>query len=169
VLAIPLTLQRALRFDPPLPAHRRLALQRAVYGEVVKAASSFERIAWPQPFAAVTENGVVYEPQPRKPLAAVFAGAAAAGREPRDALRSAGVEAQPRRCVSVDWTRERFTRGSCLIFGPGDLLEWGGGLRNRTGVPFAGAEASALPSYLEGAIRAGERVAAETTSLDTGG
>jgi monoamine oxidase len=37
ILAIPLPLPRRLRFDPPLLEHRRLALERARYGEVVKA------------------------------------------------------------------------------------------------------------------------------------
>jgi len=46
VLALPLTLQRGLRFEPPLPAHRRLALARARYGDVVKAALAFDEPFW---------------------------------------------------------------------------------------------------------------------------
>ena len=43
ILAIPLPLQRRLRFDPPLLEHRRLALERGRYGEVVKAALPYDR------------------------------------------------------------------------------------------------------------------------------
>jgi monoamine oxidase len=62
----------------------------------------------------------------------------------------------------VDWAAERFSRGSYLIFGPGDLTTWGRRLAEPHGrVHFAGSEASDLPSYAEGAVRAGERAADE--------
>jgi monoamine oxidase len=62
----------------------------------------------------------------------------------------------------VDWAHEPWSRGSYLIFGPGDLTTWGHRLAEPHGrLHFAGSEASALPSYVEGAVRAGERAAAE--------
>jgi monoamine oxidase len=62
----------------------------------------------------------------------------------------------------VDWAAEPFSRGSYLIFGPGDLTTWGRRLAEPHGrVHFAGSEASDLPSYAEGAVRAGERAADE--------
>ena len=63
---------------------------------------------------------------------------------------------------AVAWTLEPETRGSYLIFGPGDLLDWGRRLAEPHGrIHFAGSEASVLPSYMEGAVRAGERAAEE--------
>jgi monoamine oxidase len=155
VLAIPLTLQRALRFEPPLPDHCRVALERARYGRVVKAAAAFAeqyRAEGDPPLSELTGEGLVYEPDDSRRLIGLFAGSGAAGR-----ARPPGP--------AVDWSREPFSRGSYLIFGPGDLLAWGRGLAEPYGrLHFAGAEASTLPSYLEGAVRAGERAAAEVAA-----
>jgi monoamine oxidase len=157
VVAVPLTVQRELRFDPLLPAHRQLALGRARYGEAVKAGFLFDEPHWDEGFSALTERGVVYEALPGRPVLALFAGSAAARAPVLEA-----VERPPRAHVSVEWGAERFTRGSYLIFGPGDLTEWGVRLREPHGrVHFGGAETSTLPSYMEGAVRAAERVARE--------
>jgi monoamine oxidase len=156
VLAIPLTLQRTLRFGPPLAEHRRLALGRARYGLVVKAAAVFAepfRAEGDPPLSALTGEGLVYEPDDSRRLIGLFAGSDAAGR-----VCPPGP--------AVDWSREPFSRGSYLIFGPGDLLAWGRRLAEQHGrLHFAGAEASTLPSYLEGAVRAGERAAVEVATF----
>jgi monoamine oxidase len=153
ILAIPLPLQRRLRFDPPLPEPRRLALERARYGDVVKAALPYDQ----QRAADLPElsaAGFVYQPDPGVPLLALFAAAGAA-----QLARS--IES----LAAVDWTREAFSRGSYLIFGPGDLTTWGRRLIEPQGrLHFAGSEASSLPSYMEGAVRAGERAADEVLS-----
>jgi len=53
-------------------------------------------------------------------------------------------------------------RRSYLIFAPGELDGWGRRLGEPDGrVHYAGAETSALPSFMEGAAQAGERAAAE--------
>ena len=58
-------------------------------------------------------------------------------------------------------TRVPYPR-SYLIFGPGELRGWGARVGDPAGpIHFAGAEASDLPSFMEGAVRAGERAAAE--------
>ena len=148
VVAVPLTVQRELRFDPEPPEHRRTALAQARYGDAVKAAlvdTGEERLPH------VSEEGVLYRPDPRVPLLALFAGAGAAERaRRREAL------------AKVDWTRDPFSRGSYLILGPGHLTTWGRRLAEPHGrIHFAGAEASELPSYMEGAVRAGRRAADE--------
>ena len=54
---------------------------------------------------------------------------------------------------------------SYLILAPGQLTGWGDRLSARQGrVHLAGAEASELPSFMEGAVRAGERAAAEVAA-----
>lgn len=172
VVALPLTLQRDLRFDPPPAAHRRLALERACYGEVVKAALLFDEPFWQagDGSVAVTELGLVYEPHPGQPLLGFFAGSTAGRSLARlvphereaELVTRIGTSVRPRAVASVAWGRERFSRGSYLIFGPGDLTSWGRRLAEPQGrVHFAGAEASTLPSYMEGAIRAAERVSVE--------
>jgi monoamine oxidase len=63
ILAIPLPLQRRLRFDPPLPEHRRLALERARYGEVVKAALPYDRRLIGR-LPELSAAGLLYQPDP---------------------------------------------------------------------------------------------------------
>jgi monoamine oxidase len=84
----------------------------------------------------------------------------AAGRRRADAAVADAV----RRCfgaVVARITRVAYPR-SYLIFVPGELRGWGARLADPAGpVHFAGAETSELPSFMEGAVRAGERAATE--------
>lgn len=136
ILGVPLTTQRALRFDPPLPPHRRIALEKARYGDVVKAGLAYETPP-PRERPELTCAGLVYEPDPDLPLVAVFAGAAAARRLERLAPRERDAElvrlggGAPRALASVSWGSEPFARGSYLVFGPGDLTGWGHRLAER--------------------------------------
>ena len=60
------------------------------------------------------------------------------------------------------WSSEPWSRGTYLILGPGHLTTWWRRLADPLGkIHFAGAERSTLPSYMEGAVRAGEDAAAE--------
>jgi monoamine oxidase len=157
VLALPLTLQRLIRFAPPLQAHRQTALAEAGYGDAVKAGYAFDELP-ERELPELTADGVLYRPDPAVPLLALFAGAGAA----RRASSFAFPEGRPRAAAAIDWTAEPFTRGSYLIFGPGQLTSWGRRLAEPQGrLHFAGAEASDLPSFMEGAVRAGERAADE--------
>ena len=173
VLALPLTMLNEVEIGPPLPEHRRLAGDRARYGAVVKA---LVRTRGPVPPGSVlTEEAFVYPAEESDAGLIVYVAATPAkrlGTLPRDeqgaALARIASEAfeLPRGSVEprhhVVWADERYTRGSYLIFGPGDLLTWGRRLREPHGrIHFAGAETSTLPSYMEGAVRAGERAAGE--------
>lgn len=157
VLALPLTRQRLLRFDPPLPAHRRAALEQARYGDAVKVGFAFDELP-DRELPELSAAGVLYRPDPRLPLLALFAGARAA----RRAHQLAFAGTQPHSVAAVDWSADPFARGSYLILGPGQLTSWGRRLAEPHGrLHFAGSEASDLPSFMEGAVRAGERAAAE--------
>jgi monoamine oxidase len=157
VVAVPLTVQRDLRFDPSLPEHRERALSEARYGRVIKQAALFDGEARvPQP--EVSADGHFYAAAHDPRLLVRFAGASAAGRN----VYPAGTGARPVAQVGVDWSAEPWSQGSYLILGPGQLLSWGQRLGEPHGrVHFAGAERSTLKSYMEGAARAGEEVAAE--------
>lgn len=158
VIAVPLTAQRSIRFDPPLPAHRRQALAEARYGEVVKQAALFDQPP-SVPVPDVSADGHLYLSAHEPRLLIRFAGAAAARRQ----LSLEGLVGSPARGEArVEWSQEPWTGGSYLILGPGQLLAWGDRLGERHGrIHFAGAERSTLKSYMEGAARAGEDVAAE--------
>jgi monoamine oxidase len=165
VLAVPLTLQRTIRFQPPLPAYRALAVAEARYGNVVKQAA----LLGEPPMAslpALSEEGHVYVSAHEANLVVRFAGAGAA-RKDVDLARLLGVT--PKARAEADWTGETWTRGSYLILGPGHLLAWGTRLGEPHGrVHFGGAERSTLKSYMEGAARAGEEVAREVLSARAG-
>ena len=167
VLALPLTLQRELRFDPPLSPHRREALSRAHYGDAVKAGLAYDELP-AGPYPVLDERGVVHRPDPALPLLVFFSGsgparALAALDEEERRRRVAGLAGgEPSAFRSVAWRHERYARGSYVIFGPGDLTSWGYRLAEPFGrLHFAGSEASPLPSYMNGAVTAGERVARE--------
>jgi monoamine oxidase len=157
VVAVPLTLQRELRFDPPLPEHRQRALAEARYGSVVKEAALFDGEAR-VPHPEVSADGHFYAAAHDPRLLVRFAGAGATERD----VDLAGTGARPGAQAGVDWSAEPWTQGSYLILGRGNLLEWGQRLGEPHGrVHFAGAERSTLKSYMEGAVRAGEEVTAE--------
>jgi monoamine oxidase len=156
VLAIPLTLQARLEFRPPLPEERKSALAEARYGDVMKQGALFEDVTR---VPALSEKGHVYWSAHEPNLLVRFAGAGAAQRDV-DLEQLLGVA--PRAQAAADWSRERWTRGSYLILGPGHLLTWGTRLGEPHGrVHFGGAERSTLKSYMEGAARGGEEAALE--------
>jgi monoamine oxidase len=158
VLAVPLTVQRELRFDPPLPEYRRLALEEACYGTVVKQAALVDgsgRLELP----FLSEDGHIYRSAHEPNLVVRFGGADSATRE-FDFGRF--LNEPPKAEASADWSQERWTRGSYVILGPGHLTSWGVRLGEPHGrVHFGGVERSTLKSYMEGAARGGEEVAAE--------
>jgi len=165
VIAIPLTLQRELRFTPDLPEHRARALAEARYGEVVKEGALLAgtpRMSLP----ALSAEGHVYQSAHDANLVVRFAGAGAA-RKSVDLPQLLGEA--PNAHATVDWRGEPWTRGSYLILGPGQLLRWGQRLGEPHGrVHFGGAERSTLKSYMEGAARGGEEVAREVLAARGG-
>jgi monoamine oxidase len=165
VVAIPLTLQRRIRFSPPLPEPRVLALAEARYGEVVKEAALIDGPLG-TPLPALSGDGHMYRSAEDADLVVRFAGAGAA-RKDVDLARLLGVA--PSAHARVDWSGEAWTRGSYLILGPGQLLKWGNRLGEQHGrIHFGGAERSTLKSYMEGAARGGEEVAAEILAARAG-
>jgi monoamine oxidase len=60
------------------------------------------------------------------------------------------------------WTDDPFARGGYAYYRPGEMTRWQSIVRRREGaVHFAGDHASAWPSWMQGAIHAGHRVAGE--------
>jgi monoamine oxidase len=154
----------------PLHARARIAgLPRVPTGAYGVAAKSLIELAADlpdRPTAVLTDTALGYAYRRDERSLGSFVGSRAAAwllRAGRRAADAAVAEAV-RRAFGV--RVERITRvaysRSYLIFGPGDLRGWGAHLADPAGpVHFAGAEASELPSFMEGAVRAGERAAAE--------
>jgi monoamine oxidase len=162
VLAVPLTAQGGINFDPPLPELRQRALTEARYGAVVKEAALFGgEFSVPDP--EVSSDGHFYAAAHDPRLLIRFAGAGAA-EQGVDLATVAG--SSPAAQVAVDWSAEIWNRGSYLILGPGQLLAWGQRLGEPHGrIHFAGVERSTLKSYMEGAIRAAHEATAEILSV----
>ncbi len=75
--------------------------------------------------------------------------------------------ANPKAFYDTRWTNEPFTRGCPVaIAGPGTLLAYGNRVREAQGrIHFAGTETSTFwNGYMDGAVRSGERAAAEVLS-----
>ena len=173
VVAMPLTVQRSLRFEPELAPQRIEALARAGYGNVVKAALAYAATP-PGPYPIVRESGILYQLDHAPELVVFFAGSRP-GRQltalPEGKRRTriaALAGGDPSTVRAVAWSQEPFTLGSYLIFGPSELTTWGRHLAEPHGrIHFAGAEASPLPSYMNGAVIAGERAAREVLAALT--
>ena len=72
--------------------------------------------------------------------------------------------ANPTQYVENAWAEERFSRGDPVAgLGPGTLLDFGPALRAPVGrIHWAGTETSDYwVGYMDGAVRSGERAAAE--------
>jgi monoamine oxidase len=155
----------------PLHARARIAGLRPTppgrYGVAVKSLYVLaDDLPASAPAAVITDTviGYTYRHGPRS--LASFAGSTPAAwllRQPRQVGDRAVAEAirtcfgaRLRHVVRVAYPR------SYLIFAPGELDGWGAHLGHPQGpIHYAGAETSVLPSFMEGAVRAGERAAAE--------
>jgi monoamine oxidase len=159
VVAVPLHARAHVGGLEPAPTGR--------YGVAVKSLLVLhDDLPTDAPAAAVTDTpiGYAYRHGPR--TLGSFVGSTPAVwllRQPR-AIADRSVAEAVRTCFGVGLAqviRVPYPR-SYLIFAPGELAGWGRRLGEADGrVHYAGAETSDLPSFMEGAVRAGERAAAE--------
>jgi len=163
---------RARRAIVAVPLHARAridglpAVPTGSYGVAAKSLIELAEDLPAEPTAALTDTALGYAYRRDARSLGSFVGSTpaawllGAGRRSGDAAVAEAV----RRSFGVRVsriTRVAYPR-SYLIFGPGELRGWGARLADPAGpVHFAGAETSELPSFMEGAVRAGERAAAE--------
>ncbi|MFD6692567.1 flavin monoamine oxidase family protein [Micromonospora aurantiaca (nom. illeg.)] len=186
VVALAPTLAGRIRYDPPLPPLRDGLTQRMPMGVALKV-----HALYPEPFwradgrsgVSSTDTGPLTETvdnslpdAPGGVLTAFSYGAQARAlrRLSEDARRDALCEAlaaifgpaaaRPDDLVEYDWSADEWTRGCfCGVLPPGAWCAYGPELRTPVGrVHWAGTEtATRWSGYLEGAVTAGERAAAE--------
>ncbi|MEU7614171.1 FAD-dependent oxidoreductase [Micromonospora sp. NPDC049204] len=186
VVALPPALAGRIRYDPPLPVLRDGLTQRMPMGSALKVHAVYAEPFWRAdglsgvstssagPLTETVDNST-----PTSPLGVLtgfsYAGEAAAlrGMSParrRQCLLEAfasvvGPRAEePVDLVEYDWSADEWTRGCfCGALTPGTWQTYGPHLRAPVGrVHWAGTEtATRWTGYLEGAVRAGERAAAE--------
>jgi monoamine oxidase len=186
VVAVAPTLAGRIRYDPPLPALRDGLTQRMPMGGAMKVHAVYPEPFWRAeglsgvatssggPLTETVDNGTPGSPcgvltgfsygadaaalramsPPRRRRAVLDAFAAVVG--PR--------AADPVELVEYDWSADPWTRGCfCGALTPGAWRTYGPQLRPPVGrVHWAGTEtATRWAGYLEGAVLAGERAAAE--------
>lgn len=186
VVATPPGLCGALRFTPPLPFERALLLQRMPAGSVRKIALVYDEPFWRADGlsgvtlgigspVSLTIDGCGPTPPPGI-LNAILSGREAqqVGRLSADERRRVVLDALvprfgPRIAAPLEyheqgWAEEEWTRGCYMAhYPPGVLTSFGPALRPSFGrIHWAGTEtATRSNGFIDGAVRAGERAAAE--------
>ncbi len=187
IVAMPPALAGRIAYDPPLPAIRDGLAQRMAQGSVVKCMAIYPEPFWRadglsgQTTSADGPVSVTFDNSPPDGSPGVLL----AFLEGRAARRASGLPeagrrelvigclrrffgeraASPERYIDRAWANDEYSRGCYGGFmPPGAWVENGPALRAPVGpLHWAGAEtATVWNGYMEGAIRSGERAAAET-------
>jgi monoamine oxidase len=186
VVAIPKTLIARIAHEPVLPPAHDQYLQRQPMGSVVKVNAIYDRPFWRDAGLSGTVTSdtgpiqIVYDNSPPDGRPGVLVGfmegnhsraqfGASATARRRAALESLAryfgpAAASPSGYVDHVWARDTYTRGAYGSFNPpGVLTSLAPQVTEPVGVlHFAGADYSAeWPGYMDGAIRSGERAAAD--------
>ena len=188
VIAVPPPLVERIAFSPDLPAVRR-RLQRAMgMGGVIKCNAAYDHAFWRDRGGsgeAYAAHGLVRAVVDVSPaggpavLQAFLVGneARAASAMPSEARRAAVLAvlvrwfgpaaAVPIAWAEMDWLSDRHSAGCVGYLGQGHLGDGLAPLRAPVGrICFAGSETAVRwPRYLEGAVEAGERAAAEAMAM----
>ena len=189
VVAVPPTMATRLSYDPPLPAGRDLAQSHMMPGDVLKFQVEYDRPFWREAglsgtvLSLETDVSLVYDNcVPDSPAGILVA--FVEGRHAR-AFHDIGEQERARRIVDDltvffgdaaarptevlqrNWSEEPYTRG-CYggRFATGLWTTVGAHLAAPTGqIHWAGAETARVwNGYIDGAIRSGQRAAAEVVA-----
>ncbi|MEO3930606.1 flavin monoamine oxidase family protein [Micromonosporaceae bacterium B7E4] len=189
VVAVPIPLADRIAYSPALPGYRSQLHQRMSPGATVKincvypepfwrAAGHSGRSLTDEGFVSVTFDNCPASGTPGVLVAFIEADAARQfARLSAGARRSAVLDhlvrvfgpraAEPLEYLEQDWSDEEWTRGCYgANFGPGGWTRYGQVLREPFGhLYWAGAETSPIwMNYMDGAVRSGERAAAEVVN-----
>ena len=190
IVAVPPPLALNIEWSPALPSRRQQLLEHMPMGQLMKCAAVYEAPFWRAQGlsgSGVATDGavrVMFDNSPDDAAVGVllcFVGGSVwetHGRLPVDERRAAvlrgfarfvGDEAlEPIEYVEHDWTLDEWTLGS-PIASPrlGTITSYGSTIREPVGrVHWAGTETATYWSgYMDGAVRAGERAAAEVGAL----
>jgi monoamine oxidase len=186
IVAAPPHLAGRIEYSPALPYWREQLTQRTPMGSVIKCQVIYDEPFWRRDGLSGQATGygagsrVVFDNSPPDGTPGILLAfvegdeARRLGREPAQVRRQAVVDslvryfgpraAKPEAFLELDWQQERWS-GGCYgtLFGPNVWTRYGPGLREPVGlIHWAGTEtASVWAGYMDGAIRSGERAAAE--------
>jgi monoamine oxidase len=186
IVAIPPTLAGRIDYHPALPAERDQLTQRLAQGNLTKVTAVYDKPFWRAKGltgTAISTDGLVnatYDDSPPGGSPGVVFGfvggdsartygrmSAAARREQvlkEFALYFGNEALNPRAFFDTRWAEEAWTRGCPVgIAPPGVLTAYGSALRDPVDrIHWAGTETSNYwAGYMDGAVRSGERAAAE--------
>jgi monoamine oxidase len=186
IVAIPPTLAGRIEYEPILPFERDQLTQRFAQGTLTKVAAVYDKPFWRdagltgQAIATGGPVSATFDDSPEDGGIGVVFGFVG-GNYARSynamspASRQAAVLAQyetffgsqaahPTAFLETSWAGEQWTRGCPVgILGPGTLVAYGSQIREPVGrLHWAGTETSTYwTGYMDGAVRSGERAAAE--------
>jgi len=185
-VSVPPVLAGRISYDPPMPHWRDQLTQRTPMGSVIKCQAMYDEPFWRADGLSGQATGdgegarVVFDNSPPDGSPGVLLGflegdeARRLGRASPDERRRAVLTsfaryfgpraAAPAAYAELDWQREQWS-GGCYgtLFGPNVWTRYGHALREPIGpVHWAGTETATIWSgYMDGAVRSGERAAAE--------
>lgn len=190
IIAIPPTLAGRLRYRPALPAYRDQFTQRVPMGTVIKVQCLYERPFWRDEGYSgqvTSDEGAVrltFDNSPASGTPGVLMGFIEGdegrvwGRKTPEERRAEVIAcfvryfgeqaARPFEYAEQNWADEEYSRGCYAGFlAPGVWSSYGEALREPVGpLHWAGAETATIwNGYMDGAIRSGERAAAEIIAL----
>jgi monoamine oxidase len=186
IVAVPPPVAARIEYDPLLPALRDQLTQHMAMGTLMKAEAVYDTPFWRDDGLtgqAVSDTGpakVTFDNSPPDGSPGVMMGFIG-GHEARKLAQLAPADqraaalqsfvnyfgeraASPNDFVLMNWSSEAWTRGCPVsILSPGVLYDFGSALREPVGrIHWAGTETSTYwNGYMDGAVRAGERAAAE--------
>jgi monoamine oxidase len=190
IMAVPPELARAITWGPALPARHKALLDRMDMGDLMKCDAVYSEPFWRRDGLngfGLADHGAVRAAFDNSPadgspgVLLAFVGGSTwrqYGLLSLEARRKAVLEGfaemfgekalHPIEYVEHDWTKERWTRGAPVaIMKPGTMTTYGQELRRpHLRTHWAGTEASTYwNGYMDGAVRAGKRAAAEVLRL----
>jgi monoamine oxidase len=186
IVAVPPPIAARIRYYPKLTSQRDQLLQRMPMGTLMKAEAVYDKPFWRDEGLtgqAVSDTGpikVTFDNSPPDGSIGVLMGfiggeeCRAHQQLSRDEQRTRALDSfatyfgdqarNPREFLQKNWTEDAWSRGGPVsVLGPGTLLDYGPALRAPRGkIHWAGTETSTYwNGYMDGAVRAGERAAAE--------
>jgi monoamine oxidase len=186
IVTTPPLLAGRIEYEPALPHWREQLTQRTPMGSVIKCQVIYAEPFWRKEGLCGQATGdgegsrVVFDNSPPDGTPGILLAfvegdeARRLGRQPEDVRRRAVIDSlvryfgpragRPEDYLERDWQQERFS-GGCYgtLFGPNVWTRYGHALRSPIGpIHWAGTEtASVWTGYMDGAVRSGERAAAE--------
>ncbi|HKV20237.1 MAG TPA: FAD-dependent oxidoreductase [Mycobacterium sp.] len=191
VVAVPIAIASQILYEPMLSVDRSFLHQRMPGGAVAKINVVYDEPFWradglsgqsaapgtpaPVTIDACTDSGtpgvmcVIVEGPTAREMCALDAAKRREAVLGELAARFGAKARSPLDYVEQNWTTERYSGGGMISHAPpGVLTEFGPALREPCGrVHWAGTESSAVMcGWVDGAVRSGERAAAEVMALE---